>query len=91
MSALKKLCAAIIFASFLLLCLPIDGSASDIYERLKDSRDALLAQEREIQRSYDDVARQVDELHQKQSLLDSYLNQTRSAIREVERAMGTSP
>jgi hypothetical protein len=91
MPALKKLSAAISAAAFLLLCLPMGGSASDIFERLKDSRDALLAQEREIQRSYDDVNRQMDELRQKQALLDSYLNQTRSAIREVERAMGASP
>jgi hypothetical protein len=49
-----------------------------------------MTQERDIRKSYDDVSRQIDELRQKQALLDSYLTQTRNAIRDVERAMGSA-
>lgn len=67
---------------------PCDGSSnSDVYLRLQTSRDALLVQERDIRASYDDVTRQIDDLRKKQALLDSYLTQTRAAIRGVERAM----
>jgi hypothetical protein len=62
-------------------------AASDVFLRLQASRDALLGQERDIRTSYDEVTRQIDDLRKKQALLDSYLAQTRVAIRGVERAM----
>ena len=74
-----------------LLVQPADRPAAaldtDIRSKLGASRDALVAQLREIQRSYDDVSRQVDDLRRKQALLDSYRKETESAITEVERAM----
>ncbi|HEY9733193.1 MAG TPA: hypothetical protein V6C89_14845 [Drouetiella sp.] len=70
---------------------PGDGAANgDLYVRLQTTRDALITQERDIRKTYDDVSRQIDELRQKQALLDSYLTQTRNAIRDVERAMGSA-
>ncbi len=63
------------------------SAASDVFLRLQASRDALLGQERDIRTSYDEVTRQIDDLRKKQALLDSYLTQTRVAIRGVERAM----
>ena len=64
---------------------PLDNQAST---KLMASRDALLSEERDIQRAYDEVARQIDELQRKQALLDSYLRQVHGAIRDVDRAMG---
>jgi hypothetical protein len=60
---------------------------SEVFSKLSASRAALLAQEREIQRSSDDIARQIDDLQHKQSLLDGYARETQSAIREIDRAM----
>ncbi|HEY9790663.1 MAG TPA: hypothetical protein V6D22_09715 [Candidatus Obscuribacterales bacterium] len=60
---------------------------TDVRAKLSVSRDALLAQLKEIQRNYDDVSRQMDDLRRKQALLDSYRQETESAISEVERAM----
>lgn len=68
----------------------VSSSNGDLFLRLQTTRDALLTQERDIRKSYDDVTRQIDELRQKQALLDSYLTQTRNAIRDVERAMGSA-
>ena len=62
----------------------------DLNIQLQTTRDALLLQEKDISRSYDDVTRQINDLRKKQALLDSYLKQTRDAIRDVERAMGTT-
>ncbi len=62
-------------------------SAGDIRSSLATSRYALIAQLREIQRNYDDVSRQIDELRRKQDLLDSYRRETESAIAGVDRAM----
>lgn len=87
----KKLVVPIALALTILGVQPGVGSVSaDVLQRLQTTRDALVAQEREIRRSYDDVSRQIDELRQKQSLLDSYLVQTRNAIRDVERAIGNA-
>lgn len=70
---------------------PVVGALNgDLYLRLQTTRNALVSQEREITKSYDDVTRQIDELRKKQLLLDSYLRQTRDAIRDVERAMGNA-
>jgi hypothetical protein len=75
-------CLLFVFGSW-----PAPAADSHIFSKLAASRDALLAQQREIQRSYDDVARQIDELKAKQAMLDTYSKETQTAIREVERAM----
>ena len=87
--ALQKKKIVLIALGVLLIGAPLSvGSAtSDVFLRLQTSRDALLAQERDIRTSYDEVGRQIDDLRKKQALLDSYLTQTRAAIRGVERAM----
>jgi len=63
----------------------LDNQASN---KLLQSRDALLSEERDIQRAYDEVSRQINELQRKQALLDSYLSQVHGAIRDVDRAAG---
>lgn len=86
----KKLFVPAALAVSILSVQPGDGASNDLYVRLQTTRDALMTQERDIRKSYDDVSRQIDELRQKQALLDSYLTQTRNAIRDVERAMGSA-
>lgn len=87
----KKLLVPTLLALTILGVQPGVGSVSDdVVQRLQTTRDALIIQERDIRRSYDDVTRQIDELRRKQALLDSYLTQTRNAIRDVERAIGNS-
>lgn len=68
------------------------ASAYDPYvvNNLKRSRDALLAQQADIQRAYDDTARQVEALQQKLSKLDAYLRQVDQALRDVNRAIAES-
>lgn len=62
--------------------------AYDPYDRLKASRDAMLSQQREVQRSYNEVNTQIDELRRQQSILEQYLQQLDRSIRDVDRAMG---
>ncbi len=91
MTALKKMIVPSALGLLIVGVQPCVGSAnSDVFSQLQASRDALLAQERDIRASYDQVTRQIDELRRKQALLDSYLTQTRDAIRGVERAMGSA-
>jgi hypothetical protein len=66
-------------------------ATSEFYNRLLESHDALTAQERELQRAYDDVTKKIDDLKQKQDLLDSYLRQTRVSIKDVDRALASVP
>lgn len=88
---LKKMILPMALGILIGILLPRVGSAaSEAYLRLQSSRDALLVQERDIRTSYDEVTRQIDDLRKKQALLDSYLAQTRAAIRGVERAMESS-
>lgn len=68
-------------------CRSADASEGDVRATLAQSRDALLAQLKDIQRNYDDVSRQIYDLQKKQALLDSYRRETESAIAEVEQAM----
>jgi len=65
------------------------ASAYDPYvlNNLKRSRDALLSQQADIQRAYDDTSRQVDLLQQKLAKLDGYLRQVDQALRDVNRAI----
>lgn len=75
-----------------LAVLPVAGETNaELYSRLEATRAALLSQEREINKSYDDVTRQIDELRRRQVVLDAYRRQTRDAIRDVERALGNAP
>jgi septal ring factor EnvC (AmiA/AmiB activator) len=86
----KKVLIVTLLCTYLLVQ-PTDRSAAaidtDIRSKLGASRDALIEQLREIQRNYDDVSRQIDELRRKQALLDSYRRETESAVSEVEKAM----
>jgi hypothetical protein len=89
--ALKKVIIPIALGLLIVGVQPCVGSVnSDVYLRLQASRNALLAQERDLTASYDEVTHQIDDLRKKQALLDSYLAQTRDAIRGVERAMGSA-
>lgn len=88
--SMNKLFFPVALALTILSVQPGNSSNGDLYIRLQTTRDALITQERDIRKSYDDVTRQIDDLRQKQALLDSYLTQTRSAIRDVERAMGSA-
>ena len=65
------------------------ASAYDPYvaNNLKRSRDALLTQQADIQRAYNETARQVDVLQQRLSKLDAYLRQVDQALRDVNRAI----
>ena len=70
---------------------PVVAALNDALRiQLQTSRDALIMQEKDISNSYNDVTRQIDVLRKKQALLDSYLKQTRDAIRDVERALGNT-
>lgn len=85
----KKLVVPLLLALMLLSAQAgVRSANSELYARLESTRSALLGQERDLRKSYDDVSRQIDELRQKQSTLQSYMTQTRNAIRDVERAMG---
>ncbi len=88
MKALQKMITPVALGLLIVAVQPCVGSVtSDVFLRLQASRDALLVQERDIRTSYDEVTRQIDDLRKKQSLLDSYMTQTRVAIRGVEKAM----
>jgi len=88
MTALEKKIVPVALGLLIVAVQPCVGSVtSDVFLRLQASRDALLVQERDIRISYDEVTRQIDDLRKKQALLDSYMGQTRVAIRGVEKAM----
>jgi septal ring factor EnvC (AmiA/AmiB activator) len=81
-------------AAFAALCLVFQmgcgsalGGEPQIYNKLGATRDALLSQEREIQRSYEETNRKIDELKQRQAVLDAYLRQTSRAIADIEKSM----
>ena len=65
------------------------ASAYDAYtiNNLKRSRDALLDQQTELQKAYDDTSRQVDTLQQKLTRINNYLNQINLSLRDVDRAL----
>ncbi len=88
MTAQRKMIVPVALGLLIVAVQPCVGSVtSDVFLRLQASRDALLVQERDIRTSYDEVTRQIDDLRKKQALLDSYMAQTRVAIRGVEKAM----
>ena len=87
----KQLVAPTALALAAVAVLPVAGETNaERYSRLEATRAALLSQEREITKSYDDVTRQIDELRRRQAVLDSYRRQTRDAIRDIERALGNA-
>ncbi len=87
----KRLVVPATVALLLTFLQPVIAALNDdLRLQLQTSRDALILQEKDISKSYDDVTRQIDALRKKQALLDSYLKQTRDAIRDVERAMGNT-
>ena len=91
---MKRTAFAVVFVATGLWTLPALPPAqamdADVRYKLTQSRYALLAQLKEIQRNYDDASRQIDDLRKKQSLLDSYRRETDAAIREVDRAIAQS-
>lgn len=74
-------------ASLASLVSPAPASDSAPYLKLKDSRDALLIQQREVTRSYNEVQLQIDELRRRQAILESYLQQLNRSIRDVDGAL----
>ncbi len=87
----KRLVIPTTLALMVMFLQPVIGAINeDLHLQLKASLDALVLQEKDISKSFDDVTRQIDELRKKQALLDSYRKQTRDAIRDVERAMGNT-
>lgn len=88
---LKRLVVPTTVALLITFFQPVVAALNDdLRIQLQVSREALILQEKDISKSYDDITRQIDELRKKQALLDSYLKQTRDAIRDVERAMGNT-
>lgn len=61
-----------------------------VYDNLKKSRDALLAQQGTLQQAYDDTNKQIDALQAKLVRIDAYQKQVRSALKDVEDAMGSA-
>ncbi len=89
----KQIFVLVFILSAISLSAPNAGEqacASEMHKRLLASRDALIAQEKEIQRAYDEVSRRINELKEKQALLDHYLRATDQSIRSVDRAIATT-
>lgn len=63
---------------------------SNIYSNLERSRDALLSQQAELQKAYDDTRKQIDNLNGRLNRIDSYLRQINSALKDVEDVMRTA-
>lgn len=61
-----------------------------VYDNLKKSRDALLAQQSTLQQAYDDTNKQIDVLQAKLGRIDAYMKQVRSALKDVEDAMSSA-
>ncbi len=73
------------------LVTPAPASDSVSYLKLKDSRDALMNQQRALQKAYDEAGSQIDELKRRQAILDAYLHQIERSIRDVDGAMAQLP
>ena len=63
------------------------GSYNDVVNNLQRSRDALLNQQAELQRAYDETQKQVDVLNQKLARIDSYMKQVDQSVRDVNRSI----
>ncbi|MBY0356659.1 MAG: hypothetical protein K2W82_01550 [Candidatus Obscuribacterales bacterium] len=76
-----------LFVALAAMCTPQNTQAESVYANLQRSRDALLAQQAELQRAYDDTRRQIDSLNGRLTRIDSYQRQINSALRDVEDVM----
>ena len=76
----------VVAATLVSVVAPAPASDST-YLKLKDSRDALLIQQREVQRSYNEMQAQIDELRRRQALLEAYLHQLDRSVRDVDGAL----
>lgn len=79
--------AVFAMASWMFLAWPTKAYDSDVYFKLKSSRDALLSQRKEVERAQAEVDDKLQTLEKKQALLDSYVRQLDKSIRDVEDAM----
>ena len=69
---------------------PKANAYSGVYDNLQRTRDALLDQRKHLQEVYDQTSTQIDQLQQKLSRIDNYLNQNDRALRDVESALSKS-
>lgn len=86
----KKLLFGFVFANLLGLTALCQGtSAYDqyVYNNLTKSRDALLAQQQELQRASDDIRKQIDLLNGKLTRIDSYMRQVNQSLKDVDYAL----
>lgn len=58
-----------------------------VYNNLRQSRDAILAQRSRLQDAHDKLAKQIDYLQSQQDKVNAYLNDNDRALRDVERAL----
>jgi hypothetical protein len=58
-----------------------------VYNNLRQSRDAILAQRSRLQEAHDKLAKQIDYLQSQQDKVDAYLNDNDRALRDVDRAL----
>jgi hypothetical protein len=63
------------------------GYDAFVYTNLQKSRDALLSQRAELERSRATVLAQIDQLQQKAARLDQYLRQVDGSIKDVDDAI----
>lgn len=66
-----------------------ESSAYDqlVYNNLMKSRDALVTQQQELQRAYDETQKQIDALNAKLTRYDTYLKQLNASLRDVDTAL----
>lgn len=58
-----------------------------VYNNLLKSKDALVTQQAELQRAYDETQKQIDALNAKLGRLDTYLKQVNTSIKDVDTAL----
>lgn len=84
----------LVFSMVLIALVPFFGQQTSsaaydsvVYDNLKKSRDALLAQQTELQRAYDETAKQIDYLNGKLTRINAYLKQVSSSLKDVDDAL----
>lgn len=71
-----------------LILMPSTTAQPDyVYQNLMKSRDALLSQQAELQRVYDETRRQMDVLNARMTKIEAYMRQVNSSLRDVEDAI----
>ncbi len=78
-------CLALI--SFYLFSDSANASDPTIYNSLSRSRDALLAQRAHLQDAADDAKAKIDQLNRQLVTINAYLNDTNTALSDVENAL----